>query len=138
MSIQTDKYGFEINGLRHISGRECVEICREEGILVDVRPEYELTNLFDLGRVLYFPYDEIKERYGELPEDVILIIADAVGLRSMETAIFLQEKGFRKILHLSGGIVDWERDSLPITLDMSRRLSGSCVCQLKRRERKTK
>jgi rhodanese-related sulfurtransferase len=138
MPIQIEKFGFEINGLRHISGRECLEICREEGVLLDVRPEYELTSLFDLEQVYYLPYDEINERYSELPGDVFLVIADAVGLRSKETAIFLQEKGFRKILHLSGGIVDWERDGLPVSIDKTKRLSGSCVCQLKRRERKAK
>ena len=136
MTVQIEKYGFVINGLRHISGWECLEICREEGILLDVRPEYELTSLFDLKRVLYITYEEIKQRYGELPKDVILVIADAVGLRSKETAILLQEKGFINILHLAGGVVDWERDGLPVTLDKSRRLSGSCMCQLKRREGK--
>jgi rhodanese-related sulfurtransferase len=134
MPVQLEKYGFEINGLRHISGRECLEICHEEGILVDVRPDYEMTSLFDLKSILYCPYDEIKEHYQNLPGDVCLVIADAVGLRSKEVAIFLMEKGFKNILHLSGGIVDWERDGLPVTIDKSRRLSGSCLCQLKRRE----
>jgi rhodanese-related sulfurtransferase len=136
MPIQIENYGFEINGLRHVSGRECMEICREEGILLDVRPEYELTSLFDFEWVYYCPYDEIKDHYMELPEDVTLIIADAVGLRSKEVATFLKNKGFSMILHLSGGIVDWERDGLPVTIDKSKRLSGSCVCQLKRRDRK--
>jgi len=30
-----------------------------------------------------------------------------------------------------GGIVDWERDGLPINTDITARLSGSCMCQLK-------
>jgi rhodanese-related sulfurtransferase len=135
MPVQIENYGFEINGLRHISGKECLEICEEEGVLVDVRPDYELTSLFDVKRVLYCPYDEIKEHYKNLPGDVLLILADAVGLRSKEVAIFLKNRGFKNILHLSGGIVDWERDGLPVTIDKSKRLSGSCLCQLKRREK---
>ena len=34
----------------------------------------------------------------------------------------------------SGGFVDWERDGLPVTPDISARLSGSCMCQIKPRE----
>lgn len=136
MPIKAEQYGFEINGMRHISGRECIEICREEGILVDVRPEYELNSLFDVNRILYCPYEEIREHLNDLPHDVFLVIADAVGLRSKETAIFLKNNGFNNILHLAGGIVEWERDGLPVNIDKSRRLSGSCLCQLKRRETK--
>lgn len=48
-----------------------------------LRPEYELTSLFDLGRVLYIPYDEIIQRYSEPPKDVILVthspVADNYG-----------------------------------------------------------
>jgi rhodanese-related sulfurtransferase len=136
MPINLLNYGFEINGLRHVSGRECLEICREEGMLVDVRPDYELNSLFDVENILYCPYEEIKEHYKELPGDVLLVLADAVGLRSKETAIFLKNRGFTNILHLAGGIVEWERDGLPVTIDKSRLLSGSCMCQLKRRETK--
>jgi 3-mercaptopyruvate sulfurtransferase SseA len=46
----------------------------------------------------------------------------------------MKDKGFEKIANLAGGIVDWERDGLPITTDITKRLSGSCICQLKPRE----
>jgi rhodanese-related sulfurtransferase len=136
MSIQIDKYGFEINGLRHVSGKECFDIIKEDGIILDVRPDFELTKLLQVENVLYCPYEDIKDYYQELPQNKWLIIADAVGLRSKEIAFFLKEKGFTKILHLAGGVVEWERDGLPVTLDKSRRLSGSCMCQLRRREKK--
>jgi rhodanese-related sulfurtransferase len=135
MTLAVEKYGFVINGLRHVSGTDCLEIFREDGILLDVRPEFELTRLFDVEKVLYLPYDEVKDHLEDLPPDVPLIIADAVGLRSGEIAIFLQEKGFTNILHLAGGIVEWDRDGLPVSIDKSKRLSGSCLCMLKRREK---
>jgi rhodanese-related sulfurtransferase len=136
MAIQIENYGFVINGLRHVSGTESLEILKEEGIMLDVRPEFELTKLMNIEHILYISYDEIKSHYNELPKDTWLIIADAVGLRSKETAFFLMEKGFSKILHLAGGVVEWDRDQLPVTLDKSLRLSGSCMCQLRRRENK--
>ena len=136
MAIPIEKYGFVINGLRHVSGKECFDIIKVEGFILDVRPDFELTKLLQVENVLYCPYEDIKEYYQELPQDKWLIIADAVGLRSNEVALFLKEKGFNKILHLAGGVVEWERDGLPVTLDKSRRLTGSCMCQLKRRESK--
>lgn len=134
MSLPIEKYGFVINGLRHVSGKESIEILKEEGYMLDVRPDFELTKLMNIENVLYYPYDEIKEHYQELPRDTWLILADAVGLRSKETAFFLKDHGFDNILHLAGGVVEWERDGLPVTLDKSRRLTGSCMCQLRPRE----
>jgi rhodanese-related sulfurtransferase len=134
MGFQIENFGFLINGLRHVSGKECLEITEENGIIVDVRPDFELTRLLHIEHVLYFPYDIIKDHFQDLPRDKWLIIADAVGLRSKEVALFLIEKGFSNILHLAGGIVEWERDGLPVTVDKSRLLTGSCMCQLKRRE----
>jgi rhodanese-related sulfurtransferase len=134
MSLQIEKYGFVINGLRHVSGKESIEILEEEGYMLDVRPDFELTKLMNIEHILYYPYDEIRDHYQDLPRDSWLILADAVGLRSKEIAVFLKEKGYAKILHLAGGVVEWERDGLPVTLDKSRRLSGSCMCQLRRRE----
>jgi len=134
MALEIEKYGFVINGLRHVSGKESLEILKEEGYMLDLRPEFELVKLMITEHILYIPFHEIKEHYPELPKDTWLILADAVGLRSKETAIFLKEKGFSNILHLAGGVVEWERDGLPVTLDKSLRLSGSCMCQLRRRE----
>ena len=136
MALEIEKYGFVINGLRHVSGKECLDILKEEGYMLDVRPDFELTKLMNIEHILYYPYDEIRDHYQDLPRDTWLILADAVGLRSKEIAIFLKERGFTKILHLAGGVVEWERDGLPVTLDKSRRLSGSCMCQLRRREKK--
>jgi predicted sulfurtransferase len=65
-----------------------------------------------------------------------MIFADTVGLRSKEAVIFLKEKGFKKIANMAGGIVDWERDGLPVKLNINERLTGSCMCQLKPRERR--
>ena len=134
MALEIEKYGFEINGLRHVSGKESLEILKEAGFMIDVRPDFELTKLMNIEHILYYPYDEIRDHYQDLPRETWLIIVDAEGLRSKEIAIFLKDKGFSNILHLAGGVVEWERDGLPVTLDKSRRLSGSCMCQLKRRE----
>jgi rhodanese-related sulfurtransferase len=80
-------------------------------------------------------YNEIKDHYEGLPDDNWLIITDAAGLRSKEVAIFLKEKGFMNILHLAGGVVEWERDGLPVILNKKNRFTGARMCQLRRREK---
>ena len=70
-----------------------------------------------------------------MPDDRPLVFADSVGLRSREGVIFMNSHGYENVANMAGGIVDWERDGLPMTTDINYRLSGSCVCQLKAREK---
>jgi len=59
-------------------------------------------------------YDEVRERYAEIPEDKTLIILCDAGTRSYETQIFLDHIGKKNTMVLSGGFnvvkrlgVDW-------------------------------
>jgi hypothetical protein len=56
-------------------------------------------------------------------------------LRSHEVMEFLLLKGFTNIANLAGGIVEWEQDGLPLKIDITEQLSGSCVCQLRPRNK---
>jgi rhodanese-related sulfurtransferase len=132
-------FGIVSTGILNVSPMEAFELVKRGAIIIDVREE-KLRGFksFDVQELVYLPHSKIKEEYQYLPSDRYLIFADTVGLRSKEVVIFLTEKGFDKIANLSGGIVDWDRDGLPITSDISHRLSGGCICQLKPREMKTK
>jgi len=90
--------------------------------------------LFHVDKVLYLPYSDLSKCYQDLPPDQPLIFADAVGLKSREGVLFMNAHGYGNVANMAGGIVDWERDGLPLTTDISNRLSGSCMCQLKARE----
>jgi len=136
MKNAIENLGFRINDMQHISGRDFLRIPIKEAILLDVRPDYELSRLFHVDNLIYCQYREIELLHKELPRDVYLVVADAVGLRSKEIASKLLALGFTKVCNLSGGIVEWERDGLPVTLDKSRILTGSCMCQLRVRKKK--
>lgn len=41
MALEIEKYGFVINGLRHVSGKESMEILEKEGYMLDLRPDFE-------------------------------------------------------------------------------------------------
>jgi rhodanese-related sulfurtransferase len=128
-------YGIVNCGILNVSPREAFELVKKGALIIDVREEnLRSFKSFDVSGLVYFPKSKLVEEYDNLPSDRYMIFADTVGLRSKEVVIFLKEKGFEKIANMAGGIVDWERDGLPLTTDITTRLSGSCICQLKPRE----
>jgi rhodanese-related sulfurtransferase len=130
-------YGIVSCEILNVSPREAFELCGRGALIVDVREEnLKGIKSFDVPGLLYLPNSKIAEQYENIDRDRYLIFADTVGLRSKEVVIFLKEKGFNRIANMAGGIVDWERDGFPVTTDISKRLSGSCMCQLKPREGK--
>ena len=64
-----------------------------------------------------------------------LIVADSVGIHSKEVAKFLVNKGFVNIANMAGGLVEWERDGLPLQVNLKEELSGQCACQLKAKKK---
>ncbi len=131
--------GIQCDRIRHLSPAETMECCKKEAILVDVREEYRSHfKMFDVPDIIYLPFSEINSNYQELPSGKLLIFADAAGLNSKKAAAFVLEKGHRHIANMAGGLVEWERTSLPLKINIRRRLSGSCMCQLKPREHKNK
>jgi len=74
--------------------------------IVDVREpnEYQINKI--AGSVL-IPLGDVPKRYNELdPEDEI-VVQCKMGGRSAKAADFLRSVGFKKILNLKGGILDW-------------------------------
>lgn len=132
------RYGFVSSGFLNLSAGEAYkEALENNAIILDVR---ELTLIgyknFDVPKLINIPNSILSDNYKNIPIDVPIIVADSVGLRSHEAIVFLQSKGFTNIANLAGGIVDWERDGLPLKKDITEQLDGSCVCQLKPRHKK--
>ena len=137
MEKSLGSHGFHAGGLLHLIPSEAYEMCCNQAVILDVREEYMAAfKKFNVPQVLYIPLSELNENLNTLPKDQALIVADATGLRSREAAELLTIAGFTNIANLAGGIVEWERDGLPLITDTNERLSGGCMCQLKPRERK--
>ena len=130
--------GFMSSGFRNLSPRDSYsEAAQGIAIIVDVREERLIGyKNFDVPRLIHLPKSKIEQGYVNLSREQPLIIADSVGLRSHEVMEVLLAKGFTNIANLAGGIVEWEKDGLPLKIDLSEQLSGSCVCQLRPRNRK--
>ena len=128
-------YGIISCEILNVSPQEAFKLIKKGAFIVDVREEnLRGFKFFDVPGLIYFPKSKIEKEYKNLPHNRYLIFADTVGLRSKEVVIFLKEKRFDKIANMAGGLVDWDKDGYPVTTDISNRLSGSCMCQLKPRE----
>jgi pyruvate/2-oxoglutarate dehydrogenase complex dihydrolipoamide dehydrogenase (E3) component/rhodanese-related sulfurtransferase len=73
-------------------------------IILDVRDAKEIKAM-PLSRedVLIIPFEQIRERWEEIPKDRPLAIICAKGVRSAETVRFLREKGFSDLAYYGGG-----------------------------------
>ena len=74
--------------------------------IVDVREpnEYQINRI--PGSTL-IPLGEVPKRYGELDPDEEIVVHCKMGGRSAKAAAFLRSVGFKNVLNLKGGILDW-------------------------------
>lgn len=137
--LAVDNFGFIIKGIQQYSPREAYEKCLKGCLLLDVRSlSLSSFKAFDVPDVLFCPWRNLEDNYKAIPTDREIIVADAAGVNGMDVIRTLQHKGFFLLANLAGGLVEWERDGLPIAMDSRERLTGSCVCQLRPRERSKK
>ena len=130
--------GFKSGGILNVTPRQALELCRKGALLVDVR-EADLSRfkMFDVPEIIYCPYSVLEETFHHLPAGKPLIFADAAGLHSREATEMAIRKGLEdRVANLAGGLIEWERDEMPLIIDKSEKLSGSCMCQLRQREKK--
>jgi len=74
--------------------------------IVDVREPNEL----QINRIpgsLHIPLGDIPKRYAELDPDAEYVMQCKSGVRSGKAADFLRSVGFKRVLNLKGGILDW-------------------------------
>ena len=130
--------GFDSGGILNVTPRQTYSYCQKGALLIDVREEFMNSfKMIDVPEVIYCPFSILGETYQNLPKNKPMIFADAAGLHSKEAVTFLIDKGFGDLIaNMAGGLVEWERDGLPLIIDTSEQLSGSCMCQLRPRKRK--
>src|SRR3954471_18971758 len=74
--------------------------------IVDAREPNEL----QINRIpgsLHIPLGDIPKRYNELDPEAELVMQCKSGVRSGKAAHFLRSVGFKRVLNLKGGILDW-------------------------------
>lgn len=128
--------GFLSSDFWNYTPLEAFQKCKEGALLLDVRdPCFIAFKQFDVPDAVFCHHIRLHEFALHIPTNRIVIVADSVGLFSHEAMVILKDLGFENIVNLAGGLVEWERDGLPVLVNTNERLSGSCVCQLRPRER---
>lgn len=121
----------------YLSPRRALDFLRNGAVLLDLREAHETNyRVFDVPSAILLPLSDFMERQGEIPRDVPLVVADAVGLRSKEIAKFLLGSGCSDVAWVVGGVVDWVREGLPVKTDSNYELRGQCGCKLRPRNSK--
>jgi molybdopterin/thiamine biosynthesis adenylyltransferase/rhodanese-related sulfurtransferase len=74
--------------------------------IIDVREpnEYQINRIAGSDLI---PLGEIPRRYAELDVEEQIVVQCKVGARSAKAADFLRSVGFKHVLNLKGGILDW-------------------------------
>lgn len=75
-------------------------------VIVDVREPNE----FQINRIpgaQLIPLGEVPRRYAELDQDAEIVVQCKMGGRSAKAADYLRSVGFKHVLNLKGGILDW-------------------------------
>jgi rhodanese-related sulfurtransferase len=131
-----EKYGMITQGVLTVTPREANNLLKEGAFILDLRDnDFVDFKAFDVAHVIHIPMGVFDEHANKLDPDNYYILTDTSGLKSREYVQKLQENGYKHVANMSGGFVEWERDGLPVRVDVNERLSGSCACQLKPRER---
>ncbi|MCK5831357.1 MAG: rhodanese-like domain-containing protein [Methylococcales bacterium] len=103
-------------GITQISALESAGLkANDMAVIIDVRTLAEWDKKHIPGAIL-IPISELKDRLSELEQykDKQIIMHCAVGGRSNKAVELLQQTGFTDVLSMSGGIVAWEKEKLPL------------------------
>lgn len=89
---------------RTISMRQLEDMLNRGGdfTLLDVRPREEFSEGHLEGAV-NIPFEELEERWYELPRERMVVVYCAFGSHSMRASRFLEQKGF-SVINTSGGL----------------------------------
>jgi len=90
----------------------------EGALLVDVREPGEVAQAgFGDCEVITIPMSEFETRWSEVPRDRDVIVACAVGVRSLKATYFLMYQGYTRVTNMQYGMARWAARGFPVTGD---------------------
>lgn len=109
-------FGNRIRGIKDVETVEALQLINHKNALVlDVREESE----YKSGHILnakWIPLGKLADRTGELERyrDQPVVVVCRSGNRSATACSLLGKKGFTQAVNLAGGVMAWEKSSLPL------------------------
>ena len=108
--------GNRVRGVHEVDCAGALQLINhKEAVVVDVREPDE----FKSGHVLnskHIPLGKLRERIGELErnrEQPIVVVCRS-GNRSATACALLGKEGFAQVYNLAGGVMAWQKSSLPL------------------------
>ena len=85
-------------------------------VVLDVREDNEYLKGHIINSV-HIPLSYLSNRIGELDKhkDKPIIVSCRSGQRSGQACAMLKKQGFENVYNLSGGMMAWQNDNLPVT-----------------------
>jgi len=82
--------------------------------IVDVREPDELKTDGKIKEAVNIPLSVFESKYSTLPKDKTLVMVCRSGNRSGKAQSFLINKKYPHVLNMSGGMMNWQAEGLPI------------------------
>jgi rhodanese-related sulfurtransferase len=106
----------ELAVAREVCPTTSQRLLKDGALLVDVREPAEVAQVGFAGcEVVNIPLSEFEERWKEVPRDRDVILACAVGERSLKATYFLMYQGYDRVMNMRPGIGRWVQRGFPIT-----------------------
>lgn len=105
-----------MHGIKSVNTVQAIQVInREKGIVVDVSEPEE----FEKGHIpqaINIPTGKLTERVNELErhKKTPIIVACRSGHRASRAAVILRKKGFEDVYNLTGGMLAWKKENMPL------------------------
>jgi len=106
----------DLTEAREVCPTTSQRLLKEGALLVDVREPSEVAQVGYAGcDVVNIPLRQFEDRWQEVPRDRDVILACAVGERSLKATYFLIYQGYTRVANMRPGIARWVARGFPIT-----------------------
>lgn len=108
----------ELPEAREVCPTTARRLLAEGALLVDVREPEEVEHLAFAGcEQLRIPLSQFERRWAEVPRERDVILACAVGQRSLKATYFLLYHGYDRVMNMQYGMQRWAARGFPVTGD---------------------
>lgn len=109
-------FGNRIRGIQEVDSTAALQLINhKQALVLDVREESE----YKAGHIIkskLIPLGKLNARIGELEKhkDQPIVVICRSGNRSAAACSLLSKQGFSQVYNLSGGVMAWQKGSLPL------------------------
>jgi rhodanese-related sulfurtransferase len=99
-----------------LSPMQAVKIINQNAVVLDLRNknDFEKKHLLDSQNVTA---EDVSEKAGSIKRPLLLVCE--TGGTSKKSSLALRQKSFEQVFYVKGGIIEWEKASLPTTSEQS-------------------